>query len=494
VNARVVLERGGVELISRTDFNGRFVFQGVAPGRYRLRVTKGGFIRQEYPRSAMGAPGFPIDLAPGQELRNIVFRLDPAPTMSGVIRDDANAPVANVVVQALRRGYDARGNRTLSLTASAKTDDRGAYRIYWLDPGEYFVSAMPSPPPQNVATARFPAVVSPTYFPGFPAVDDAKPVRLELGRDANGIDFRLTQQIIGPVQGAAISLATGRFTVAAITLAAAEDAAGVARFQTRSTNTVQGFSRNNYSIPSVAPGSYILSAVSENEQASKRILVKASGLVADLELGPGVVVRGRLEIASNTATDLRASRVLLEEVDTALPSPAPVTVALDGSFVVPAVQPGYYSVNVVSLPGDLYVRTVSFAGLNVLEKPMALAYGSGDSGQLSIQIATDGGRLAGAVYDGNNALFAGAQVTLVPEGSNRMRLDHYRAAVSGPDGAFTIPGIVPGDYRLFAWENLEPNAYLNVEFMRSYLDLGTLLRVDPGQTRSVPLRLIPSEQ
>jgi hypothetical protein len=483
-----------VELVSRTDVNGRFVFQEVAPGRYRLRVTKDGFIRQEYPRSAMGAPGLPIDLAPGQELRNIVFRLDPAPTISGVIRDPANAPIANVVVQALRRGYDTRGNRTLSLTASAKTDDRGAYRIYWLDPGEYFVSAMPPPPPQTVATTRLPVVLSPTYFPGFPAVDDAKPVRLELGREAHGVDFRLTQQYVGPVQGVAMSLATGRYTVAAITLAAPEDGAGVARFQTRSTSTVQGFSRNNYSIPSVAPGAYILSAVSENEQASKRILVKNSGLVVDLELGPGISVHGRLEIASNTAIDLRATRVLLEEVDMALPSPAPVSVALDGSFVVPAVQPGYYSVSVVGLPGDLYMRSASLAGANVLEKPIPLAYGSGDSGQLSIQIATDGGRLAGAVYDGNNALFAGAHVTLVPDGNNRTRVDHYRTATSGPDGTFTIPGIVPGDYRLFAWENLEPNAYLNVEYMRSYLDLGTLVRVEPGQTRPVPLRLIPSEQ
>ncbi|HET9216335.1 MAG TPA: carboxypeptidase-like regulatory domain-containing protein [Terriglobia bacterium] len=161
---------------------------------------------------------------------------------------------------------------------------------------------------------------------------------------------------------------------------------------------------------------------------------------------------------------------------------------------VHTVQPGNYSVSVAGLPGDVYMRSASFAGLDVLEKPIPVAYRSGESEQLLIQIATDGGRLAGAVYDINNAPFAGAQVTLVPVGNNATRLHHYRTATSGPDGSFTIPGIVPGDYRVFAWETIEPNGYVNVEYMRSYLDMGTLLRVEPGQTRSVPLRLIPSEQ
>ena len=47
VNARVVLETGATELVTRTDSSGRFVFAQLLPGLYRLRVTKDGYIRQE---------------------------------------------------------------------------------------------------------------------------------------------------------------------------------------------------------------------------------------------------------------------------------------------------------------------------------------------------------------------------------------------------------------------------------------------------------------
>ncbi|HET9942231.1 MAG TPA: carboxypeptidase-like regulatory domain-containing protein, partial [Terriglobia bacterium] len=204
VNSRVVLDGSRAELVARTDAAGRFRFENLLPGRYRLRVTKDGYIRQEYPRSAMGAPGLPIDLGAGQQIRDIAFRLDPAPTISGVIRDRNFAPIAGVVVQALRRGYDARGNRTLNFITSAKTDDQGVYRLYWVDPGEYIIAATPPPP---TPTSR---PDGPTYFPGFPAVDDAKPVRVSIGRDAHGTDVRLASLPLGPVEGAINSMLTGR--------------------------------------------------------------------------------------------------------------------------------------------------------------------------------------------------------------------------------------------------------------------------------------------
>ena len=148
VNARLELNTDE-GLVVRTDSSGRFVFSGLRPGRYRLRVTKDGFVRQEYPRSAMGAPGLPIDLAAGQQIRNVVFRLDTAPTISGVIRDQSNAVVAGVLVQAMRRGFNSRGNRILTLVASTRTDDRGHYRLYWLDPGEYLIAVAPEAAPNQ---------------------------------------------------------------------------------------------------------------------------------------------------------------------------------------------------------------------------------------------------------------------------------------------------------------------------------------------------------
>src|SRR5438094_2733537 len=78
-DARLELTGGSRTLITRTDANGRFVFANLASGQYRLSVTGDGFIRQEFPKR--------IVLGAGQQVGNIVFALDSAPTAAGRILD-----------------------------------------------------------------------------------------------------------------------------------------------------------------------------------------------------------------------------------------------------------------------------------------------------------------------------------------------------------------------------------------------------------------------
>src|SRR5205814_1952564 len=46
-----------------------------------------------------------------------------------------------ITVQAMRSIYDASGKRTLQPAASDRTNDLGEYRLYWINPGRYVVSA-----------------------------------------------------------------------------------------------------------------------------------------------------------------------------------------------------------------------------------------------------------------------------------------------------------------------------------------------------------------
>lgn len=486
VNARLELTSSATELVLRTDSSGRFTFSSLPTGRYRLRVTKDGFIRQEYPHAAMDTPGLAIDLAPGQEMRNIVFVMEPARTISGVLRDSGNAPIAGIVVKALRRGYDRRGNRTLVLAASTRTDDKGSYRIFWLDPGDYVLSATPPDAMLDQGSVSF----APTYYPGFSAVEDAKVIHLESDRDAHGLDFALARGRLGPIRGTALSLSTSRPAIATVTLVSPDDGPGVARFQTKTTESMLG---DNYSIPNVPPGSYILSALAQNgETAAKRIVFRQppSDLRANLELGAGVTIAGQLYDVP-ASTDLRGARISLAEIDTALPIPPEVPVAPNGTFSVPAMQPGYYSVALTGLPGDLYLKAALFSGADALGKEFAVAYGG--PRELAIQLGADGGRITGAVLDAENNRFAGVHVTLIPSG-NRSRLDLYRTDVSREDGSFSIRGIAPGDYKLFAWINPESNAYLNVDYMRAYEGYGIPVSIIPGENPQVSLRAITIER
>src|SRR5438132_1725997 len=171
--ARLELSGGpGQVRVLRTDATGRFVFYNLAPGEYRLAVTCDGFIRQESPNKVV--------LRSGQQIANIVFALDPAPTAAGWVLDSFGEPIPNIMIEALRRSYDVRGNPRLSRAASALTDDRGEYRIFWLDPGEYFFYVTsPLPDVTNPQPVR---PFTPTYFPGVSTPDDAKSLRIHVER------------------------------------------------------------------------------------------------------------------------------------------------------------------------------------------------------------------------------------------------------------------------------------------------------------------------
>src|SRR6185436_11542325 len=81
---------------------------------------------------------------------------------------------------------------------------------------------------------------------------------------------------------------------------------------------------------------------------------------------------------------------------------------------------------------------------------------------LEITLSPNAGQLDGMLTDASLKPVAGAQAVLIPDRSPGRR-DLYRTAVTSTDGRFTLRGITPGDYRLFAWEDLEPYAYFDPE-------------------------------
>jgi hypothetical protein len=54
-----------------------------------------------------------------------------------------------------------------------------------------------------------------------------------------------------------------------------------------------------------------------------------------------------------------------------------------------------------------------------------------------------------------------------------------------------MQGITPGDYALFAWENVETGAWQDPDFLRGYQTQGTAVRIAEGDNQSVSLTVIP---
>lgn len=489
-NARLELKGNtGVPLVARTDLNGTFVFPNLPPGEYRLAVTCDGFIRQETPNR--------IVLQRDQQAVPIVFQLEPAPTAAGSVLDSFGEPVANVMVEALRRSYDVRGNPRMTRAATASTDDRGAYRIFWLDPGDYFFYAA-SPLPGEADSAPETAV-APTYFPGVSAPEDAKSVRVDIGQEVR-IDFRLQHSALWNVNGQTMSSVTGRSVAAGITLAPPQGDPSFSRYQAQSSavNPDAG----QFVMDRIVPGTYILTASTgtgdRQISAVQRIVLRPlavaprEGYGITLTLAPPLSINGRLFVESGEAADLRMALVTLASIDPDLPSPPAALVGPNGVFAVAGVAPGSYVIDTSNLPGDLYLKAARFGEDDILEKPLTL--GNRDAPKpLQVLLGFDGGHVEVGVVNSKGESQGGAHVVLVPDAARRYRREQYRAVDSGEDGKAVFRGVPPGTYTVFAWEHLDANGYLNSDFIQMYEASGVSLKTTSGDNAAVSVLLIPKE-
>ncbi len=109
-------------------------------------------------------------------------------------------------------------------------------------------------------------------------------------------------------------------------------------------------------------------------------------------------------------------------------------------------------------------------------------------------MSSAGGRIDGAVLSEKQEAFTGASVVLIPKGRARDDPRFYKTITTDQYGRFTLRGIPPGDYKLFAWEVVERGAYQDAAFLRPYEEQGEPMQVKEGARLSVQVRLIPAKE
>jgi len=398
------------------------------------------------------------------------------------------------MVEALRRSYDVRGNPRMTRVATAVTDDRGEYRIFWLDPGEYFfyAGATVSDDPEKPAGA-----FTTTYYPDVSSPEEAQSLRLEIGREIR-VDFRLRRAALWTVRGQTMIAMTGRSLGASISLTPPAEDPALSRF--RAQSPPDGRFPGEFSIGNIGPGSYIVTAKGrfngQELMTYERMMLRSlpyspvplRPYEVTLRLNPPLSVNGRLFVEGGEPLDLRAT-VTLTSIDPDLPSPRSVKTRMDGRFMLNEVVAGSYVVDLASLPEDFYLKAARFADEDILDKPIVVEYRNAGN-PLQILVGMDGGHLPVAAYDANGTLHPGAQFVLVPDAARRARREQYRVATAGEDGQTILRGIPPGNYKLFAWEELEENAYLNSDYLRPYETLGIPATITSGDNAAISTRVI----
>jgi hypothetical protein len=125
-----------------TDDKGFFTFTSLPAGRFTLNVSKPGYVGIAYGAKKPGRPGTPIQLADGQKIDRANVSLPKGAVVTGIVVDEYGEPSPRTQVRVMRF-VTRTGERTLEVSDQGTTDDRGVYRVWGLQPGEYLVSAVP---------------------------------------------------------------------------------------------------------------------------------------------------------------------------------------------------------------------------------------------------------------------------------------------------------------------------------------------------------------
>ena len=515
-----------------TDQDGKFVLPDVPPGSYRLIATRaGGYIPAEYGQRSATGQGIPLEVSSGQQLTGIQLVMMPTASISGRIYDRDGEPLGRAQVQALRSVY-RNGHRRMTIVQSVESNDRGEYRLFWLAPGSYYISARPDIPTRpegpllnSTSTsavritdpARFgafeqasmPVVLKRTlrsgetveethlavYYPGVPEAQAASPITVAAGAATDGVDISVGPGIVPVhhIRGRAINGADGQALARATIMA-------IPRTMEPDLRVPIGQADSNgfFDISGALPGSYLLFA--SNGRISGTLPIEAAN--EDVQnvavvAGPGFKLSGRFTIEGHSRSgldpkiaDLRVGRFTrdIDILGNAGPSFNPPP-SEDGSFILDGVSAGDLRVTIRGVPLDAYVKSIRMGNADVLDDGLHIT-GPPDN-PLEIVIGANAGTLHGSAMNARQEPAANRAIVLVPDLRLRHRSDLYKSVFTDGSGRFRITGVTPGDYKLFAFDEVEAGIWEDPDFIRNYEDRGKPVHVNDGSDEDIPLTVNP---
>ena len=295
-----------------TDGEGRYELATLPAGRYRLFVSKAGFVALEYGQARPFEAGKPIDITAGQLLEKVDFSLPRGSAITGRITDEFGDPMTDVQVQAMRYQYVNGERQLVDAGRPAQTDDLGAYRIFGLMPGDYIVRASMRPNmqqgPRGVEAEQtgYPG----TYYPGVSDVSQAQTVTAALGQELSSIGFPLVPARLSRISGTVMG-SDGRPLAGAMVMLRARGGAGMGPLRMNLIGNGGGGQvrpDGSFQLANVPPGEYVLDVqqrpqnirnlqdinLAQLEFASMPLSVSGDMDNLTVVTTPGVTVSGRV--------------------------------------------------------------------------------------------------------------------------------------------------------------------------------------------------------
>jgi hypothetical protein len=534
--------------IGASGGNGEFVFPDIPAGTYRIVALADGYAPAEYGQARPNGNGHPITVGAG-ERTSLQMRIVPGGILAGRVTNQAGQPMVYSQVEIVKPTYDAAGQLTPVVALTVTTNDLGEYRAFWLAPGQYivragssqlnsyvsqgtinpmgtdtsfpttFISSSDRPrarsaPADNDGPESFITPVLSAYYGGAPDAKSAQAIEIRAGAETSGIDIRVAPvqfsrrvrvngMVVGPTgqpnqENYGMSISTwpeGQATVLA---------------SVRSLTT-----RVPATNPNVRPGAMVY--VMDNGQfegaasngvyqiratqgpLSGRVVFEAGNqdVNVTIPLHPPSSVSGRLQIEGGTNSNIDLTKLQVgvrTPPSTVFSSP----VAADGQFRIEGVIDGDYQISVLPLtpaqvpPGidNAYVKSIRVNNADSLNSPIRIDGAQTISG-VEIVLGPAGASIDGRVVNARQEVMNRATVVLLPQGPPPFRDDRYRMLTTDKSGVFQFRGLPPGEYRVIAWEDVDPGAWFNPAFLAAYERYATATTLAEGKAQRMDVTAIP---
>lgn len=499
---------GGSSRLAATDVEGRFQLLDLPAGTYSLTVSRAGFSSLQFGQRRPFEAPTRIDLSEGEGV-TANLALPRAGAIYGRIVDQFGEPVAGTRVQALRSRV-VQGERRLQIIgAGDQTDDTGAYRLYGLAPGDYYVSASVGPVD---SVKRDP----PIYYPGTPGFAEAQPIPITPGAEA-AADFQLAPMRMARVSGIVLNSA-GAPVMAQVGLISEAIGTGPSSEPAVLAATALRLIGDSgpdgtFTIENVPPGPYTLTASlpmrapdaiflrDGGGAASRAVLNELMMLVPETASLP-LVVSG--EDVSGLTLVARSGGVLNTrfEADDGVTRPLPTglgvsvrserasgmsmtqTGAAAGTFRVAGMN-GPFHLEIRGLPDGWAVSRITIDGDDVTDEPIDL---QGRSATARIVLTDRITSVNGVVQSRGDATSHSVVVFADDEAKWTYPTRYVRVIPTDDRGRFQIAGLPPGErYLALAVDYLEDGEEQDPQFLDQLRSRATSFSLRDGERRSLQL-------
>ncbi len=127
--------------------------------------------------------------------------------------------------------------------------------------------------------------------------------------------------------------------------------------------------------------------------------------------------------------------------------------------------------------------------IDLMNQTIHVTAGTPIAGTVDVLLSPNVSQIDGSVLDDRGQPIPGILVVLVPD-RNRDHTELFKTATTDQTGHYSIRGIPPGDYKLFAWETLESFGYFDPELLKQSESQGKIIHINESSKLNQDIRSI----